>query len=91
MHSFCFVIAPISFEHYSISIVCQDQVIMCLMLCYLVIQDDDGDNAFHIAADAAKMIRENLSWIVQMLQQPSPAVDVRNHRQVILECYVSLI
>lgn len=64
---------------------------MCLMLCYLVIQDDDGDNAFHIAADAAKMIRENLSWIVQMLQQPSPAVDVRNHRQVILECYVSLI
>ncbi|XP_015639441.1 E3 ubiquitin-protein ligase KEG [Oryza sativa Japonica Group] len=44
------------------------------------LQDDDGDNAFHIAADAAKMIRENLSWIVQMLQQPSPAVDVRNHR-----------
>ncbi|OEL12851.1 E3 ubiquitin-protein ligase KEG [Dichanthelium oligosanthes] len=44
------------------------------------IQDDDGDNAFHIAADAAKMIRENLTWVVQMLQQPSPAVDVRNHR-----------
>ncbi|AQK94106.1 E3 ubiquitin-protein ligase KEG [Zea mays] len=44
------------------------------------IQDDDGDNAFHIAADAAKMIRENLTWIAQMLLQPSPAVDVRNHR-----------
>ncbi|XP_062231301.1 E3 ubiquitin-protein ligase KEG-like [Phragmites australis] len=44
------------------------------------IQDDDGDNAFHIAADAAKMIRENLTWVVQMLQQSSPAVDVRNHR-----------
>ncbi|XP_074569052.1 E3 ubiquitin-protein ligase KEG [Curcuma longa] len=44
------------------------------------LQDDDGDNAFHIAADAAKMIRENLNWIVVMLQYPSPAVDVRNHR-----------
>ncbi|KAG1331792.1 hypothetical protein COCNU_02G017600 [Cocos nucifera] len=30
------------------------------------LQDDDGDNAFHIAADAAKMIRENLYWIVVM-------------------------
>ncbi|THU47380.1 hypothetical protein C4D60_Mb09t14880 [Musa balbisiana] len=45
------------------------------------LQDDDGDNAFHIAADAAKMIRENLNWIVVMLQYPSPDVDVRNHRQ----------
>ncbi|AQK94125.1 E3 ubiquitin-protein ligase KEG [Zea mays] len=45
-----------------------------------LIEDDDGDNAFHIAADAAKMIRENLTWIAQMLLQPSPAVDVRNHR-----------
>nr|CAB3465350.1 unnamed protein product [Digitaria exilis] len=45
-----------------------------------IAMDDDGDNAFHIAADAAKMIRENLTWVVQMLQQPSPAVDVRNHR-----------
>ncbi|XP_008783270.2 E3 ubiquitin-protein ligase KEG-like [Phoenix dactylifera] len=44
------------------------------------LQDDDGDNAFHIAADAAKMIRENLNWIVVMLQHPSPAVEVRNHR-----------
>ncbi|XP_020108735.1 E3 ubiquitin-protein ligase KEG isoform X1 [Ananas comosus] len=43
-------------------------------------QDDDGDNAFHIAADAAKMIRENLNWIVVMLQHPSPAIEVRNHR-----------
>ena len=50
------------------------------MLCYFVNQDDDGDNAFHIAADAAKMIRENLTWVAQMLLQPSPAVDVRNHR-----------
>ncbi|KAJ6818499.1 E3 ubiquitin-protein ligase KEG [Iris pallida] len=44
------------------------------------LQDDDGDNAFHIAADAAKMIRENLNWIVVMLHSPSPAVEVRNHR-----------
>ncbi|XP_047095447.1 E3 ubiquitin-protein ligase KEG-like [Lolium rigidum] len=44
------------------------------------LQDDDGDNSFHIAADASKMIRENLTWVVQMLQHPSPAVDVRNHR-----------
>ncbi|KAG1371072.1 E3 ubiquitin-protein ligase KEG [Cocos nucifera] len=44
------------------------------------LQDDDGDNAFHIAADAAKMIRENFNWIVVMLQHPSPAVEVRNHR-----------
>ncbi|XBJ17837.1 hypothetical protein VPH35_009154 [Triticum aestivum] len=44
------------------------------------LQDDDGDNSFHIAADASKMIRENLTWVVQMLEHPSPAVDVRNHR-----------
>ncbi|ONK63724.1 uncharacterized protein A4U43_C07F18260 [Asparagus officinalis] len=43
------------------------------------LQDDDGDNAFHIAADAAKLIRENLNWIVLMLQHPCPAVQVRNH------------
>ncbi|KAF8398239.1 hypothetical protein HHK36_017165 [Tetracentron sinense] len=46
------------------------------------LQDDEGDNAFHIAADAAKMIRENLEWIVVMLQYPGAAIDVRNHRQV---------
>uniref|UniRef100_A0A1D1YVT9 RING-type E3 ubiquitin transferase n=1 Tax=Anthurium amnicola TaxID=1678845 RepID=A0A1D1YVT9_9ARAE len=44
------------------------------------LQDDDGDNAFHIAADAAKMIRENLEWIAIMLQYPDAAVEVRNHR-----------
>lgn len=43
-------------------------------------QDDEGDNAFHIAADMAKMVRENLDWIVVMLQQPDAAIDVKNHR-----------
>lgn len=43
------------------------------------LQDDEGDNAFHIAADSAKMIRENLEWIVVMLRYPGAAVDVRNH------------
>lgn len=43
-------------------------------------QDDEGDNAFHIAADTAKMVRENLQWIVVMLQYPDAAIDVRNHR-----------
>ncbi|KAF8080134.1 hypothetical protein N665_0973s0014 [Sinapis alba] len=43
------------------------------------IQDDDGDNAFHIAADAAKMIRENLDWLVVMLRSPDAAVNARNH------------
>ncbi|KAF5201412.1 E3 ubiquitin-protein ligase keg-like [Thalictrum thalictroides] len=43
------------------------------------LQDDEGDNAFHIAADAAKMIRENLQWIVIMLRYPNPAIEVRNH------------
>ncbi|KAL6514888.1 hypothetical protein OROGR_020467 [Orobanche gracilis] len=42
-------------------------------------QDDDGDNAFHIAADTAKMIRENFEWIRIMLRYPDAAVDVRNH------------
>ncbi|XP_058226000.1 E3 ubiquitin-protein ligase KEG isoform X1 [Rhododendron vialii] len=43
------------------------------------LQDDEGDNAFHIAAEAAKMIRENLEWIIVMLRYPDAAVDVRNH------------
>ncbi|VVA96998.1 unnamed protein product [Arabis nemorensis] len=43
------------------------------------LQDDEGDNAFHIAADAAKMIRENLDWLIVMLRSPDAAVDVRNH------------
>ncbi|KAJ8774243.1 hypothetical protein K2173_009674 [Erythroxylum novogranatense] len=42
-------------------------------------QDDEGDNAFHIAADAAKMIRENLEWLILMLSNPDAAVEVRNH------------
>lgn len=42
-------------------------------------QDDEGDNAFHIAADAAKMIRENLEWLILMLKYPDADVDVRNH------------
>lgn len=46
-------------------------------------QDDDGDNAFHIAADAAKLIRECLECIVVMLQCPGAAIEVRNHRQVL--------
>lgn len=45
-------------------------------------QDDEGDNAFHIAADSAKMIRENLEWIIVMLRYPDVAMEVRNHRQV---------
>jgi E3 ubiquitin-protein ligase KEG len=48
------------------------------------IQDDEGDNAFHIAADAAKMIRENLDWLIVMLRSPDAAVDVRNHRQALI-------
>lgn len=43
------------------------------------LQDDEGDNAFHIAADSAKMIRENFEWIKVMLRQPDAAIDVRNH------------
>ena len=46
--------------------------------CY---QDDEGDSAFHIAAEAAKMIRENLEWIIVMLGYPNAAVELRNHRQ----------
>ena len=55
-----------------------------LISSHQFLQDDDGDTAFHIAADAAKMIRENLEWIVVMLQYPDAAVDLRNHRQVTL-------
>ncbi|XP_010547364.1 PREDICTED: E3 ubiquitin-protein ligase KEG isoform X2 [Tarenaya hassleriana] len=43
------------------------------------LQDDEGDNAFHIAADAAKMIRENLDWLIVMLRNPDAAVEIRNH------------
>ncbi|KAF9600592.1 hypothetical protein IFM89_011121 [Coptis chinensis] len=44
------------------------------------LQDDEGDNAFHIAAEAAKMIRENIEWIFVMLRYPNAAIEVRNHR-----------
>ncbi|XP_015894742.1 E3 ubiquitin-protein ligase KEG isoform X1 [Ziziphus jujuba] len=43
------------------------------------LQDDEGDNAFHIAAEAAKMIRENLEWLIIMLRNPDAAIEVRNH------------
>ncbi|XP_057978784.1 E3 ubiquitin-protein ligase KEG [Malania oleifera] len=43
------------------------------------LQDDEGNNAFHIAADSAKMIRENLQWIIVMLRYPDAAIEVRNH------------
>ncbi|XVE68353.1 hypothetical protein DITRI_Ditri09bG0061400 [Diplodiscus trichospermus] len=43
------------------------------------LQGDEGDNAFHIAADTAKMIRENLGWLIVMLRNPDAAVEVRNH------------
>ncbi|KAF8396264.1 hypothetical protein HHK36_017879 [Tetracentron sinense] len=46
-------------------------------------KDDEGDNAFHVAANAAKMIRENLEWIVVMLHHPGAAIEVRNHRQAL--------
>ncbi|CAI9770463.1 unnamed protein product [Fraxinus pennsylvanica] len=53
------------------------------MLC---IQDDDGNNAFHIAADAAKRIRENLDWIIFMLKYPNAAVEVRNQASFVYHC-----
>ncbi|RDX78258.1 E3 ubiquitin-protein ligase KEG, partial [Mucuna pruriens] len=43
------------------------------------LQDDDGDNAFHIAAETAKMIRENLDWLIVMLMNPDADMEVRNH------------
>lgn len=46
----------------------------------IFVQDDEGDNAFHIAAETAKMIRENLDWLVVMLLNPDADIEVRNHR-----------
>ncbi|KGN48095.1 E3 ubiquitin-protein ligase KEG [Cucumis sativus] len=43
------------------------------------LQDDDGDNAFHLAADAAKYIRECLDCILLILKYPGAAIGVRNH------------
>ncbi|KAJ9565742.1 hypothetical protein OSB04_001708 [Centaurea solstitialis] len=52
------------------------------------LQDDEGNNAFHIAADTAKMIRENLGWIIVMLKYPGAAVDVRNHSGMTLRDFL---
>ncbi|XP_027354497.1 E3 ubiquitin-protein ligase KEG-like [Abrus precatorius] len=43
------------------------------------LQDDDGNTSFHIAADTAKRIRENLDWLIVMLRNPNADVVVRNH------------
>lgn len=59
------------------SLLCNPLMYNIFALCY---QDDEGDNAFHIAADAAKMIRENLEWLIVMLRNLDAAVEVRNHR-----------
>ncbi|KAH9686311.1 E3 ubiquitin-protein ligase KEG [Citrus sinensis] len=48
-------------------------------------QDDEGDNAFHIAADAAKMIRENLEWLIVMLSHPDAAVESGDRETIFLE------
>lgn len=55
------------------------------------LQDDEGDNAFHIAADAAKMIRENLEWIIVMLRYPGAAIEVRNHSGKTLRDYLEAL
>ncbi|CAI0461893.1 unnamed protein product [Linum tenue] len=55
------------------------------------IQDDEGDNAFHIAADAAKMIRENLEWLIIMLRNPDAAVEARNHSGKTLRDYLETL
>ncbi|KAF7119469.1 hypothetical protein RHSIM_Rhsim13G0208400 [Rhododendron simsii] len=39
------------------------------------LQDDDGENAFHIAADAAKFVRESLECIVLMMKYPAAAIE----------------
>ena len=43
------------------------------------IRVDDGDSAFHIAAETTKMIRENLEWLIVMLLNPDADIEVRNH------------
>ncbi|GLJ26357.1 hypothetical protein SUGI_0507770 [Cryptomeria japonica] len=54
-------------------------------------QDDEGDNASHIAADTAKMVRENLDWIVVMLRREDAAVDVRNHSGKTLKDFIEAL
>ncbi|RYR74858.1 hypothetical protein Ahy_A02g009565 isoform E [Arachis hypogaea] len=46
--------------------------------------DDDGDNAFHIAAETAKMICENLDWLIVMLRNSDADIEVRKHRLMML-------
>ncbi|CAH1448710.1 unnamed protein product [Lactuca virosa] len=55
------------------------------------LQDDEGNNAFHIAADTAKMIRENLEWIIVMLKYPGAAVEVRNHSGMTLRDFLEAL
>jgi len=45
----------------------------------IFLQDDDGDNAFHIAVETTKMIRDNLDWLIVMLLNPDADIEVRNH------------
>jgi E3 ubiquitin-protein ligase KEG len=47
-----------------------------------LLKDDEAYNAFHVAASAAKMVRENLHWITIMLGISGVNVDARTHRQV---------
>ncbi|KAI4382953.1 hypothetical protein MLD38_008842 [Melastoma candidum] len=55
------------------------------------LQDDEGDNAFHIAAESAKMIRENLQWLIVMLRHPDSAVEARNHSGKTLRDYLEAL
>ncbi|KAJ7547407.1 hypothetical protein O6H91_08G084400 [Diphasiastrum complanatum] len=43
------------------------------------VQDDEGNTAFHVAAEMAKLVREDLDWIVKMLQRLDAALDFKNH------------
>ena len=61
--------------------ICSHDHILKQLLCNYN-QDEDGDNAFHIAAAAARLIRENLDCIILMLQCPSASIKIRNNRWV---------
>ncbi|QHO52295.1 E3 ubiquitin-protein ligase KEG [Arachis hypogaea] len=56
---------------------------LVMIECYLLsrnnLRDDDGDNAFHIAAETAKMICENLDWLIVMLRNSDADIEVRKH------------
>lgn len=75
---------PFCWACLSVCFFCKEFSPLAITYFVLSFQDDEGDNAFHIAADAAKMIRENLEWLIVMLSHPDAAVEVRNHRQVVL-------